>query len=146
MGYGMTLRRPALVAFDGNKLTDHNRSPVSESVERIGGQTRTAKGALRRYHVADKKTFSVSWEFLPGPSNKTADGFWGADAIIAFFNATPGEFTLTMVTDVWVPEDGQTPGYYEEDSYTVLFDDFDYSVEKRWSRYFYDLSLSLEEV
>lgn len=141
MGYGMTLRRPAFVEFNSNKLTDHNRSPVSQTVERIGGQTRTARGKLRRYHIADKQSFNISWDFLPGPAAKTVDGFWGADDIINFFNTTTGTFTLSLISNRET-----TPGVYEADTYTVLFDDFDYSVEKRWSRYFYDLSLTLEEV
>lgn len=140
MPYGMTLWRPAFVAFNGTKLTDHNRGSVSESVERIGGSVRTARGNLRKYHVADKRSFDMSWDMLPGPANKTVDGFWGADAIINFYNTTTGPFTLSLATNELV---GQA---YVLRDYTVLFDDFDYSVEKRWDRYFYSLSLSLEEV
>lgn len=140
MPYGMTLWRPAFVAFNGNQITDHNRGSVSESVERIGGSVRTARGSMRRYHVADKRSFDMSWDMLPGPGLKTVDGFWGAEDIITFYDATTGPFTLTLATDNW---NGTS---YDLRTYTVLFDDFDYSVEKRWSRYFYSVSLSLEEV
>lgn len=140
MPYNMTLWRPALMAFNGNKLTDHNRGEVSESIERIGGSVRTAKGSLRRYHVADKYSFSVSWEMLPGPSAKTVDGFWGADDIIAFYQSTVDPFTLSLATDEVVNDE------YVLRDYTVLFEDFSYSIEKRWSRYFYSIDLSVEEV
>ena len=140
MPYGMTLWRPSLVAFNNDRLTDHNRGEVAESVERIGDSTRTARGKMRRYHVADKHTFTMSWDMLPGPSNKTVDGYWGADDIINFYNNTVDPFTLHMTTD-------QVSGkQYVERTYTVFFDDFNYSIEKRWSRYFYNVSLSLEEV
>jgi hypothetical protein len=140
MPYGMTLWRTALVTFNGSAVTDHNRGEVGESVERIGGSTRTARGTLRRYHVADKHSFNISWDMLPGPDNKTVDGFWGADSIISFYNTTTGSFTLGMTTDVWDETE------YTVRTYTVVFSDFDYSIEKRWSRYFYSISLALEEV
>lgn len=141
MPYGMTLWRPAYVSFNGNKLTDHNRSEVSQSVERIGGNTRTARGSLRQYYVADKHSFSMSWDMIPGSSTKTADGFWAADDIIAFYFATTGTFTLGLVT-----EELDAFDEYIVDDYTVLFNDFEYNVEKRWDRYFYNVSLDLEEV
>lgn len=131
----LTFYRDALVRFNGNRVSDHNRSNVDRSPERIGNSVRTARGALRKNHVADKLSFSMSWATLPEKDDHTVDGFWGAESLIEFFNNTTGEFTLTLENS-----DGSSS------IYTVVFTDFDYSVVHRFQKYYYDISLSVEEV
>ncbi len=127
--------KDALLRFNGNRVSDHNRSPLEISTERIGRQVRTVNGTLRKYHVADKKTFSVSWEMLPHMDSKTVDGFWGANSLRDFFNSTTGEFTLTIENF-----DGT------EINYTVVFTDFSRTLNKRWGANYYDVSLTMEQV
>lgn len=47
------------------RITDHNRSPLDISVERIERSQRMAGGTMRRYVVNKKRNFSCSWELLP---------------------------------------------------------------------------------
>lgn len=133
MAIGMI--RPAYVRFNGTSLTDHNRSAVSVSVERIEQRVRVASGRMRKIFTADKRSFDMSWNDLPETGASTVDGRWGANEIINFFNTTQGTFTLGLV---------QSNGTVT--NYTVVFTDFSANPVKRWGRYYYEISLSLEEV
>lgn len=127
---------PALIEFAGNALSDHNRTPLEVSPEVIERKVRTARGQLRKYHVAHKRTFSTSWSMLPGATNKTVDGKWGADAIETFYYANPGQFQLRVTN-----RDGT------KQTYNVMFTEFSKSLEKRWnSDNYYNVSISMEEV
>jgi hypothetical protein len=57
---------PADTTKDWIKLTEHNRSEISITPERIEQTQRMGNGSLRKFFVADKKQFSVSWRMLPG--------------------------------------------------------------------------------
>jgi hypothetical protein len=46
-------------------LSDHNRSPIDMSNERIEQRQRMANGTMRSYFIADKLTVSTSWVNLP---------------------------------------------------------------------------------
>lgn len=133
MAIGMP--RPALVRFNGTPLSDHNREPLDISVERIETTTRVASGRLRKFFVADKRSFSLSWNMLPETAARTVDGQWGAKELTNFFDTTPDEFTLSVIqSDNTIT------------NYTVIFTDFSATPVKRWETYYYDVSLSLEEV
>lgn len=132
------LTQPALVKFNGNAVSDHNRSPLEVGVERIERRIRLANGNLRKSHVADKHTFAVSWEDLPTTDAKTVDGFKGAAWLENFFNTTTSSFTLGIVN-----EDETVTNY------TVVFDEggFSKTVSKRWeSGHLWNVSISLTEV
>src|SRR5574339_595042 len=92
----MTFTRPRLMRWNGNAVTDHNRQAMSIEVERIEKKQRMANGTLRKYIVADKRTFATSWTMLPKLSSQTVDGFWGADAIEQFYNTVTGTFSLEL--------------------------------------------------
>lgn len=133
MAIGMV--RPAYVRLNGYILSDHNRSAVEISVDRIEQRVRVASGRMRKIYTADKRSFDMSWSELPESSELTVDGNWGAKEIIAFYESMVGDFTLGLV---------QSDGFVE--SYNVVFTDFSANPTKRWGTYYYDLSLSLEEV
>jgi len=46
-------------------LSDHNRSPIDVTPQRIETRQRMINGRMRSFHVADKINISVSWEMLP---------------------------------------------------------------------------------
>ena len=46
-------------------LTDDNRSPLKITPERIESRRRMIDGTMRSVHVADKYSFSTSWENIP---------------------------------------------------------------------------------
>lgn len=131
----MTFTRPRLMRWNGNAVTDHNRQAMSIDVERIEKKQRMANGTLRKYIVADKRTFSTSWNMLPKLTAKTVDGYWGADAIETFYNTVPGAFSLEI-------SDGDGETY----TYSVMFSDFSKSITKRGSVDFWEISVTMEEV
>lgn len=131
----MIMPRDALVHINGNRLSDQDRDVVSKTPERIGNSVRTARGRLKRNHVANKWSFSVSYSRLPEADADTIDGFWGAQSIIDFYKSAPGSFTFSLTNSDDTTED-----------YEVVFEDFTYAVISRHSKYFYQLEFSVTEV
>ncbi|QWT29931.1 minor tail protein [Streptomyces phage TunaTartare] len=131
----MTFTRPRLMRWNGNAVTDHNRQAMSIDVERIEKKQRMANGTLRKYIVADKRTFGTSWTMLPKLSTQTVDGFWGADDIEQFYNTVTGTFSLEL-----------SDGDAETNTYNVMFADFSKTISKRGSVDFWEISVTLEEV
>lgn len=97
-------------------LSDHNRSPIDFSIERIENRQRTVNGRMRSYHVADKLKINVSWQMLPSRSY---------DSLPAF-NASG--VPTGLVTSVDNDNNIETPNkpvalsgspYYKDQQYTV---------------------------
>lgn len=130
-----TFAKAQLMTWNGNKVTDHNRSDLSVSVERIEDSQRMANGTMRKYVVADKRTFSTSWDNLPHNAMNTVDGFWGKREMENFYNTTPGAFTLVVT---W--GDGTT------ETRTVMMTKFDASISKRGAYDFWKVTVELQEV
>lgn len=90
----------ALWIQDGNnawqKLTEHNRSPISADVQRFEQTARMANGSLRKLFIADKKNISTSWSMLPSYASMTVDGGWGAEDIKAFYLSAKGQGTFNV--------------------------------------------------
>jgi hypothetical protein len=131
---------PALtfkVGDDQFRLTDHNRSELSISPDRIEYKKRMADATLRTFFVAQKQKFKVSWTKLPKDSNQTIDGYWGALSMKSFYESTLGSFELILTYG------NNTPG----SPILVMFDGFEIKLKSR-GRYtdLYDIDLALEEV
>lgn len=127
---------PAALEINGTFLTDHNRSALSVSNQRLVNDIRTQFGDLRRYYRADKKTFSVSWTMLPQDSESTVDRNLGAEDMVALFNSLTGAFDLKIYYD-----------FGEEEEYRAVITDFSSELSKRWLPYrFYEVSVAMEEV
>jgi hypothetical protein len=47
-----------------SKITEHNRQPLSITKNRIQKVQRMANGTLRKFFVAEKREFSVSWTYI----------------------------------------------------------------------------------
>lgn len=94
-----------------------------------------ANAMLRKWVVADKRTWSVSWDDVPALSASTVDGRWGGQDIEDFYLSTPGVFSLKI-----------THGHKTE-TFNVVFSDYSSAVNKRtgasdrWS-----VNVSLEQV
>jgi hypothetical protein len=127
--------KPSLMQWDGNKITDHNRSELSIDVERIQEKSRMANGTMRKYIVADKRSFSVSWQDVPHNKDFTVDGFWGKEEIESWFNTKTGLFVLTL-----------NMGDGSIELYNVMFDQFNAEISKRGAYDFWKVSVQLEEV
>jgi hypothetical protein len=72
------------------KLTDHNREPISVSTELIESQARMANGRMRKYVVSQKNTISASWSYVPSKTSETADLNHGAAWLDSFYRANVG--------------------------------------------------------
>lgn len=135
--------KDAALKFGGSFVSDHGRSPLRMSYERIADDVRTQRGFLRRYYSADKVSISCSWNELPGDATQTVDGGWGADDIEAFYLATPGLFVVTVTYDMEIV--AETPEPVSE-TFDVVFDDFSKTVSSRLGNPLYQVSISLQEV
>lgn len=86
----MAFVRPALISVtapggSAKSLSDHNRSPLDISYEPIEKSQRTANGTMRKYVVATKRTFTTSWQDLPGMTSQTVDAKMGAMELKKFY-------------------------------------------------------------
>jgi hypothetical protein len=124
------------IKLNGHRLTDHNRGAISFAPEKIEQKKRMADGTMRRFWVAEKYSFKVSWNIVPGAASRTVDGFWGKDDLEQFYLDTPEEIVMEI-----------TQGDGVVATYTVMFDAFDANLLKR-SEYvdFWDMSITLDEV
>lgn len=115
--------------------SDHARSELNVTDNRIGSSDRMANGRLRKYHVADKRSWSCSWDLLPAPTSYTADGHAGGKEIEAFYRATRGEFQMTITN-----KDSSL-----DETVTVVFSDYSRSVAKRGAYDMWNVNVTLEE-
>jgi hypothetical protein len=68
------------------EFTEHNRSSLPIGYEPIENVQRTANGTMRKFVVAKKRNFQVSWTMLPSRKNLTIDNKYGAEGIRDFYN------------------------------------------------------------
>jgi hypothetical protein len=114
------------ISIDGTtwyKLTDHNREPISFSVELIENQSRMANGKMRKYVVAQKNNISVSWKYVPslhfkrnptnglfltGDANQlTADGHLSAAWLESFYKNNSGlPIFLKIISSEYITDPG----------------------------------------
>jgi hypothetical protein len=125
----------AIMQWAGNKVTDHNRDDLSIDFNRIETAKRMANGTMRKYVIADKRTYSTAWNDLPHSAAFTVDGFWGGSEMLAFYKANAGLFVLKLTAG-----DGTT------ESVNVMFTKFSYDVTKRGVYDFWHVSVEMEEV
>ncbi len=135
---------PADTTKDWIKLTEHNRSDISITPERIEQTQRMGNGTLRKFFVADKKQFTVSWNMLPGTRGYTVDGQWGALDLIEFYNSSEGQSTFDIRLNFAKSGTSQESTGYEQ--YTVSCTSFTATLVRRGLVPFYDISMSMEQV
>lgn len=138
------LATPAGTTKTWNKVTEHNRSPLEINVERIEAITRTSNGTLRKNHIADKRSFSVSWEMLPSYRDLTVDGGWGAEDLRQFYLSDDGKKTFNIRINLAKTGSDQSSSGYE--SYTVSFSNCSFGVLKRGLQPHWSVSLTMDEV
>lgn len=157
-------------------LSDHNRSEIDFSIERIETKERMVNGRMRSYHVADKLSVSTSWDMIPsrayhlyanfdetGKSDYfkinnqefTADGGAGGVDMLDWYERYTGSFWLYLSYDKHtnfkdledVDAQYANLGKYSQ-VIEVFFNNFSYNVVKRGSTNFdfWNISLELEEV
>ncbi len=135
-----------------NKITDHNREPMSISVERFEKSNRMVNATMRRFTVGKKRTYTVSWSMLPAKRNTnyggkegltTVDNGWSGEEIENFHNTTDGAFYMKL-------RKGQDEAKAIDDGtievVQVMITDFSKDIEKRGVNDLWSLSITLEEV
>lgn len=153
-------------------LSDHNRSPIDFIPQRIENRQRMVNGRMRSYHIADKKTLSVSWENLPSRAfNKdplfnatsgkatatdlleyTVDGGAGGVELLDWYQRHTGTFYVFLSYDegyndakINASPYGQLKQYNEV--LEMYISDFQYSVQKRGqtNHDLWNITISLEQ-
>jgi hypothetical protein len=162
-------------AQEGNQfliLSDHNRSDIFFTSQRIENRKRLINGSMRSYHVADKLSISWNWTLLPSRAfaNKpvfdqntgkvdlpksqiyTADAAAGGVDILNWYEDHQGPFLMYLAYDRY---DNFSTQQYDpsklmlySDVVEVYFSNFDYSVVKRGgtNHDLWNISVDLEEV
>jgi hypothetical protein len=138
------LATPAGTTNKWNKVTEHNRTDFSISVERIEKVTRTSNGTLRKNFIKDKRKFSTSWDMLPSYRTLTVDGAWGAEDLRSFYLGEQGQGSFKIRLNIAQNGVSQESSGYEE--YTVIITDMSFAIAKRGLQPHWNVSLSMDEV
>jgi hypothetical protein len=148
-------------------LSDHNRSAISISPERIENRKRMINGRMRSHHIADKLTISVSWQMLPSRAftsspefdlngqtiveTNTADGGAGGEEMLSWYENNTGSFWVYLAYDKYRDFGTDSNAYGHLAQYNQVIEmyiaDFNYSIEKRGGTNFdfWNVSVKLEE-
>jgi len=149
-------------------VSDHNRSEISFSNERIETRQRMVNGGMRSYWIADKLKISSSWNRLPSRPfdgnvvfdangdivtanyiSYTVDGAAGGVDMLSWYETHPGSFYLFLSYDKY--RINGLENYSRLQTYSqvlkVYFSGFDYNVEKRSGGGFdfWTVNVSMEE-
>lgn len=143
-------------------ITDHARSALNLSPERIESRSRMINGTSRSHHVADKLSLSTEWSLLPGRISLTpaefdrvtgerisggeayvADEASSATDLIDWYRDHPGPFWVYLSYDKGSETD--TMIKYSSESH-MYFSNFTSSLSKRGLYDMWDISVSLGEV
>jgi hypothetical protein len=162
---------PEIIGSEGDDfifLSDHNRSDISFSTNRLENRKRMVNGHMRSYHIADKVNISFSYSLLPSRSfsgeqsfsasgqyvsnlvEYTDDGGAGGSELLDWYESNPGSFYVFISYDK--PQNFSVDVYGKLDKYSdvleVFFSDFSYNVVKRGqtNHDLWDVSIALEEV
>ena len=129
-----------------HKVSEHNRSEFSITPQRIESIKRMANGSLRKFFIADKQTFNVSWSMLPHTAALTVDGQWGAKDLKDFYASTSGQGTFNILVNQATDSTNQSTLLLGALEYTVSFTSASFTIIKRGLEPFWSVSLSMEEV
>lgn len=131
------------------RVSEHNRSEFNEKSLRIEQNKRMSNGSLRRYFIADKKQWDVSWSMLPSYRNETADGGWAAEDLKVFYESEAGQnpFSIKINTS-HNPANLEDSSFWEagKNTYEVVFTSCSFTVVKRGLQPYWNVSMSMEQV
>jgi hypothetical protein len=133
-----------LFVIDGKPITEHNRT-FSSSLINLYVQNANWNSKKTRYQKlqGSRRTFSLSWNFLPNRRDRTVDSRWGRDYIKSIAE-DPELHVLKMIN---MDSDGLTPP--TETEYNVIVKNYTESMVRRDvgdETYYWDCTLELEEV
>ncbi|MGA1762719.1 MAG: hypothetical protein ACO397_05950 [Gammaproteobacteria bacterium] len=132
------------ITIDDVPISEHGRT-FNESFIYAFIETKNWDSKINRYYKRSnaRRSFSLSWKFLPGEREATADLRFGRNKVKEI-SQDPDIHTLKIKN---IDTDGLTP--YSEDEYTVLVKSYSEKLLRRDeinNVYYWDCSLELEEV
>ncbi|NDB83151.1 MAG: hypothetical protein EB127_10550 [Alphaproteobacteria bacterium] len=136
-------------------LTDDNRSDMQVSLDRLENKKRMINGTMRSYFIADKRSYSISWQDLPSSASfvsenrRTFSAAWAAgQEMLNWYNTHPDSFWMLLVYDTPNRQgSGNIPVRFEIEKRNVFFESFSYNVKNRGILFdHWDISMSLVEV
>ena len=149
-------------------LSDHNRSEISISCERIENKKRMINGTMRSYHIADKQKVSFSWNLLPSRgfsgvptfsasgaftdnvTDYTVDRSAGGVSILDWYETHKNPFYMLLAYDKYNDFNADVYNHLQEYNQVlqVFFSSFQHNVVKRGGTNHdqWDISVDLEEV
>jgi hypothetical protein len=114
------------------KLTDHNRNPISLSQELIETQARMANGKMKKYVVAQKNIISVSWSYVPSKTSETVDLNHSAAWLESFYRSNVGSpIHLKVVASELDSSGNFVTAKTGSEVYTVFMNNFSKSIINR---------------
>lgn len=126
------------------RISDHGRSPISVSVERIETKQRMADGRMRRYVVSKKRTFSASWENFPDKATTFLANGQPGNWMENIHNTENGSFHIRLRSG---SDDGVNYTGLNGTVVEVMITDFSKEVVKRGKAFdLWSLDITLEEV
>ena len=149
-------------------LSDHNRSEIDISQQRLENRQRMINGRMRSFFIADKQTITVSWDMIPSrrfsadpefntttgqtqfansQDQYTVDGGAGGADLVDWYENHTGPFWVYLAYDKPSENEYLSLNEYLE-PIEMYISDFSYNVIKR-GQYLHDLwnvSVTLEEV
>jgi hypothetical protein len=147
-------------------VSDHNRSTLDFTPERIEKRERMVNGRMRSYHVADKMKLTMSWDNLPsrafaiaptfdadGKPNiepYTVDAGAGGNDLLKWYEEHVGSFWVYLAYDKYPVFGTDAAAYGHMHQYNQVIEmyvsDFSHNVKKRGTLYdMWDVSITLEE-
>lgn len=150
----INLKRPALIKLTiggtSYNLSDHNREPVAENRDTIEKTQRMANGTMRKYVVATKKSYKVSYTMLPGLTADTVDGNLGAMNLRSLYDSNIGKvFNLKMYAgsaSAYTQPKVNTSQTLTTDT-NVFISDFSCTIQKRLGGVdYWDVTIDFVEV
>lgn len=130
----MTLLYPNLISLGGVQLTDEGRQPIQEDRDERSVIVDLASGKKRKFIKGVRKTWNISWEWVPMDASLTIDGHGGRNEIRSLAQGgAPLIFTY---------QDSHNP----LETYTVFVSEYSENVVfRRAQGSRYQITLSLEE-
>jgi len=131
------------------RVSEHNRSEFAEATLRIEQNQRMANGLLRKYYVASKKQWNLSWSMLPSYRNETVDGGWGAEDLKTFYESEEGTGTFQIkINTSHNPSNIEDSSFWESlaNTYDVVFTSCEFTIVKRGLQPYWNVKLSMEQV
>lgn len=130
------------------RVSEHNRSEFNERTLKIEQNQRMANGLLRKYYIADKKQWDISWNMLPSYRNETVDGAWGAEDLKTFYESEAGTKLFRIKVNTSLPSSTIEASNVLSASktYDVIFTSCDFTVVKRGLQPYWNVKLSMEQI